>query len=435
MSADRNKNHHDRIEREFSLERVSLIRGIYRALLQNNRTYAAFEPKYVMPLVERLASRKEIIDPMSGYGSLISFCSTTNEPVSAYCIEYNPPSYLWQVLINPSNATRIVELADRLTEIKNEWPVSSVRAMSSNDWFPSESLRLVMKIWSLCYEIAGTLSLKGKMRVEIPLAFLIPFIGRLSSCVQGNVVTHVKQGGLCIYEGWQQDFSAYLAVLKSRIIRKRDESKNTKHRSLLADCLTVKLPINKFSAMITSPPYPNSRDYAAMFAPENAFIAYLEDLGIVENFTLKGRLIGCPRVSETGDSHKRTLDDVKSPSARAFLNKLLSYKGLKKALDDEHSYYLPSFAKYFYELESAYENISHALSEDFEGYVIVINNTHRKQIIPVFQCVIETWQRLGFNAEVVTEYTRELSHVGGLNPRVKGLSARHTEYTIKVSRK
>jgi len=434
MSGNKNLSQHSKIERNPSINRISLMRGIYRALLQNGRTYAAFESKYVLPLIEVLASRREILDPMSGYGSLISFCSTVDEPVSAFCIEYNPPSYLWQVLINPINAKKIIALTDCLMEMKHNWPVTSVRAMSSNEWFPPESFRLLIEVWTLCYEIAGTLSLKGKARVEIPLAFLLPFAGRLSACVQGNVVTHIKQGGLCIYEGWHHDFSNYIDVLRKRIVQISGESKNIKHKSLLANCLTVKLPINKFSAMITSPPYPNSRDYAAMFGPENAFIDYLEELGMVENFSLKERLIGCPRVSEIDDSYKKTIDDVKSQSARAFLNTLVNYKGSKGAIYDEHIYYLPSLAKYFYELESAYENISPALSEDFEGYIIVINNTHRKQMIPVYQCVIETWQRLGFNAEIAKEYTRELPHVGGLNPRVKGISARHTEYTIRVSR-
>jgi hypothetical protein len=78
------------------LERGSLIRGIYRALLQNDRTYAAFDPKQVMPLVNKLASRKVILDPMAGYGSLITFCSHASNPVSAFCIEYNPPAYLYR---------------------------------------------------------------------------------------------------------------------------------------------------------------------------------------------------------------------------------------------------------------------------------------------------------------------------------------------------
>lgn len=263
----------------------------------------------------------------------------------------------------------------------------------------------------------------------------MPFVGRLASCVQGNVVTHVKQGGLCVYEGWHDDFSNYISFLRGKLIHKHDESNNVNHKSLLANCITVKLPRNKFPSMITSPPYPNSRDYAAMFGPENAFLAFLEEQGNIKGFTLKQRLIGCPCVSESDGSQKKTPNDVKSPTARAFLKAIVGFKGSKSAMYDEHVYYLPSFSKYFHELEAAYENIAPSLSRDFEGYVIVVNNTHRKQIIPVAKVVIEIWRRLGFKAELEAEYTRELPHVGGINPKVKGLAARHTEYTIKVLRK
>ncbi len=425
----------NRNEKDVLLDRVSLIRGIYRALLQNDRTYAAFDPKQVTRLVDKLASRKLILDPMSGYGSLITFCSQANKPVSAYCIEYNPPSYLWQILINPQNAEKFIMLIDYVEQMKKRWPITSIRALSSKEWYPPESIKILMQLWALCHDAAGSLSLKGIAQTEFALAFILPFIGRLAACVQGNVVTHIKQGGLCIYEGWQEDFSSYISFLRRKLIQKLEESKNIKHESQLANCMSVKLPRGKFPAMITSPPYPNSRDYAAMFGPENAFLALLEGKGIIEGFTIKQRLIGCPCVSESDGSQKRTPADVKSPTARAFLRAVADFKGSKGAMYDEQVYYLPSLSKYFVELEAAYENIAPSLSKNFEGYIIVVNNTHRKQIIPVAQAVIEIWRRLGFKADLEDEYTRELPHVGGINPKVKGLSARHTEYTIRVFRK
>ena len=83
-------------------------------------------------------------------------------------------------------------------------------------------------------------------------------------------------------------------------------------------------------------------------------------------------------------------------------------------------------------IEKSYENISKLLSKDFEGYIIAVNNTARKKVIPVAEMIIETWKRLGFKASIYA--TKELSTVGGINPRAKGISAKHMEYTIKVWR-
>lgn len=419
---------------DITLERTSLIRGVYRALLLKDRTYAAFEPKKIIPLVEKLAYRKLIFDPMAGYGSLITFCSQINAPISAFCIEYNPPAYLWQILINPINTKNYITFIDKIEEMRRKWPQHSIRALPSSDWFPPESLEILLKLWTLVFEVAELFSLKGRARTEVPLALLMPFVGRLATWVQGNVVTHVKKGGLCIYEGWHEDFSNYLLFLRNKLIQRSRATFNFSHTSMLANSMDVKLPPNKFPSMITSPPYPNSRDYAAMFGPENKFLEILEEKGIIKGFTISQRLIGSPRVSESDGSKKKTPKDVKSPSALAFLKTLADFKGSKGAMYDEGVYYLPSLSKYFFELESAYENIAPSLSENFEGYIVVVNNTHRKRIIPVAQSVIEIWGRLGFRAEIEDEYTRELPHVGGINPKVKGLAARHTEYTIKVVR-
>lgn len=73
------------------LDRLSLIRELYRSLINSRRTYAAFKENEVYPLVEKLADRNEILDPMSGYGLLTRYCSKIG--ITAYCIELNPPQY------------------------------------------------------------------------------------------------------------------------------------------------------------------------------------------------------------------------------------------------------------------------------------------------------------------------------------------------------
>ncbi|MDH4100531.1 MAG: hypothetical protein OEV28_08140, partial [Nitrospirota bacterium] len=110
------------------LERTSLIRGIYRSLIQQGRAYAAFDPKRVGPLIDKLGQHEIIFDPMSGYGGLITLCAKAKTLKSAYCIEYNPPAYLWQILINPCHAEKMLTIIDHISKVRRKWPVMNRRA-------------------------------------------------------------------------------------------------------------------------------------------------------------------------------------------------------------------------------------------------------------------------------------------------------------------
>ena len=56
------------------------------------------------------------------------------------------------------------------------------------------------------------------------------------------------------------------------------------------------------------------------------------------------------------------------------------------------------------------------------------------RVIPVAQSIEELFHQLNINATIIDKYTGGLSHVGTINPRVKGFKTRHMEYTIKVWR-
>lgn len=415
------------------LDRLSLVRPIYRALLNKGRTYAAFERKIVLPIVEELADRKEILDPMAGYGLLINYCSELN--LSAFCVEYNPPAYLWEILIHPTHTKTFITFTKELEKLRRKWPRTSLRASISSDWYHKESKRIILKLYLLCSEIVENMGLKGKKAEEIILAFLLPFVGRLSACCPGNMTIHVKKGGICVYKGWRDDFSSYIKVLNDRLKGNSSLYKKQCHNVVLGDCRTIKLPNKRFSAMITSPAYPNSSDYFTMFAPENEFLNWLEKEQRISKYMPRRRLIGSVCVSETNGLTKRQPKDVKSYSARKFLRAIKNFKKTKDAEYDNQVYYIPLFSNYFYDLEKAYENVAGVLKKDFEGYIIAVNNTARDQTIPVAECIIETWQRLGFKAEISKKWKpREVFHSGGVNPRARGFKAKHTEYIIKIWR-
>ncbi len=408
---------------------LPFMRAIYRALLKSGRTYAAFERDRVLPLVQKLSYRQEILDPMAGYGTLMTYCSELG--VSSFSVEYNPPAYLWELLISPANANTFTSMANNILEPPNVLLNTSEAFAVSANWFPDISKRILIDLFCLCRTAAENVSANNAG--ELALAFILPFVGRFSTFVPGNVVTHVKKGGICIYKGWQLDFNNYINAIKFMIYDNISASTIHEHHIVYGDCRTMLLPKARFPAMITSPPFPNGRDYSSMFAPENDFIIFLASQGLISAFDFNRRLIGTVYVSRSKKSN--SCCDVRSTSARRFLSRLEAFKGTKQAQYDNKVYYIPYYKYYFSGLEQAFANIAKALQDDFEGYIIVVNNTARNMIIPVSDAVVEAWHDLGFDASVDDELTREMAHLGSINPRVKGLKARHTEYTIKVSRK
>lgn len=407
------------------------IHSVYRALLNSGRTYAAFKEKPILSLLSQFDGHKEIFDPMAGYGCLMTYCSQSPSKFRSFNIECNPPSHYWQYLMHPKNFDVIIALCERVLGARKGWPQSRVDMCISDTWFPRESFIILEKLWSFCLEIATNLSNEPE---KIAVSFLLPFVGRFSSYVQGNVVTHIKPGGICVHTGWKDDFATYTTVVLDRLKNKRDLCKQFKHHIVLGDARTYKFRNKQFSAMITSPPYPNGRDYSKMFALENAFIDWLVSRKYISDVSLKTRLIGSPIVSESNGYVKKTPEDIQSKPAKEFLYFLQDYKENKRAENDNRVYYVPYYSNYFYGLEQAYRNISTCLEKPFKGYIVVVNNTARKKVIPVAETVVDIWQKLNYDAQIDHTRTQEFAHVGGLNPRVKGINARHVEYTIRITR-
>jgi hypothetical protein len=410
--------------------RHNMVREPYRALFSTGRTYAAFEKKTTLPLIDQLMHHKVIIDPMAGYGSLMNFCSEIG--IATCNIEYNPPAYLWGVLNNPKYSDIIIEFIDSLIHKEGKFRTIRERVDVSDLWFSPLSYNIISDLFRLIYNISSEF-IDENHREEISLALLLPFVGRLACYVPGNVVANVKQGGMCIYTGIPDDFDNYLMALKEKIDGIKRSSINKNHEFIFGDLRTIKLE-NKFSAFITSPPYPNSRDYFKMFAPENECLLFLKSQKLINGLIIEEPLISCVCVSEYRNKNIDYINDISSESARTFIEYLVNFKGKKQAKYDMSVYYIPYFSNYFYSMERAYRNFASYLTDNAEGYIIVVNNTARDKIIPVAESTVEVFNQMGFKAKKVDIYTRELSHVGSINPRVKGFKAKHTEYTIKVWR-
>lgn len=359
------------------INRLTMIRNIYRSLLNSGRTYAAFDKKSVIPLIKKLQDRKVILDPMAGYGSLMSFCSEMG--ISTYNIEYNPPSYLWIILTNPIYSDRIIKIIEELQN--SHLPEIGIRTVVSEDWFPEQSYKIIEKLYDIIYDVTARYFETNDIE-KISLALLIPFSGRFSSCVPGNIVTHVKPGGICIYENWEEDYLKYLSVLRDKIVKIKENFVSSNHSVLFADARNVSLEM-EFSAMITSPPYPNSRDYYRMFAPENECIQYLRTKNIINDYQIIEPLIGNVSVSLSNSKGIDNSKNLISKSAKQFIKQIADFEGNKRAKYDNKIYYIPYFSNYFFGIEEIIKNISKMTSKNFEGYFIVVNNTARNFIIPV----------------------------------------------------
>lgn len=408
---------------------LPFIRPIYRTLLSRRRTYAAFEVTQLETVLAKLAPTGPILDPMSGYGVLSEVCRSINIPTC--CMEVNPPSYLWQIFSEPNNKNGLLLAVQALAEASRRGRTSK-EFEASDSWFPNESILIIQNIWKKALNHLKN-DLTAHNAEKCVAAILLPFLGRLSSCSEGTINIQVKKGGIVFFKDWQLDFKKYLALISDTIF-KNYEISQTKNEILLLDALEEYKISKKYSFIITSPPYPNMRDFYTFFFPENYAIESIIDQNIFSTQNSRKNIIGNVKVSTFKKENDVDIDKLSSSYAKNFLKDLEAWKGPKRAMDDNRSYYIPYYFSYFFQIERAYKNIEKILNKHFDGYIIVVNNTVRKFVIPVAQVVKEIWQGFGCEAVIDDSLTTERTHVGSINPRAVGFKARHMEYAIRISR-
>ncbi|HXQ33099.1 MAG TPA: hypothetical protein VN843_03665 [Anaerolineales bacterium] len=403
--------------------RLTLLRKIYRLLLNTGRTYAAFTDEQ-RKLVKLLSIRGEILDPMSGYGSVTRYCADNG--VRSYCIEYNLPQFLWQLLFKPGLARVFIRACDSILRQRSRWPKSTAIAVSSDNWFPPTSESMLIRLFQQINLVLTNDVRSEKQLLLYSAALLLPFVGRLSCSVPADIVTNVKKGGICVYKGWEEDYETYLVALIHSIESAVKNVHEYQHTLRHGDARTIKLPGRRFSAFLTSPPYPNHRDFVSMFAPEHAFLDLIRIPGNVTSRKASVDIIGSNFVAG-----RPSVPPV-TKAAKRFLKAIDSVPRNSTAIRHDKQYYFPYFEHYFTDLENAFSNIERSLHKNVEGFIVVVNNTHRNIVVPVSDTVIEIWRDLGYKATIYD--SNEYFHVGTKNPRARGLRARHTEYVIRVSR-
>jgi hypothetical protein len=407
-----------------ALRRTTLLREVYRSLINTGRTYAAFRDAD-RENVARLINRSPVLDPMSGYGGLAAICADLG--IASVGIEYNPPQFFWQLLTHPGRVAHHQRAIGAILGQRRRWPRPRQRAVVSNDFFPDESRAVLDRLLGLLISIcADKTPPSGLKPWEMAVSLLLPFSGRLACTSPGDVSTHTKHGGTCVLIGWQDDFCIYLKALNQHLDVIKSRSKCTDHHVTLGDARTASFGQQRFGSMFTSPPYPNHRDFTSILLPENILLPMLaESHGFAIPFDREG-IIGSNFVKGIGPRSPA------SKVARKFISDALTLQRNKRAEYDDEVYYIPYFKNYFCGLEDAYENVSSYLARSFEGYIVVVNNTHRGIVIPVSNTIEDIWQSLGFQTQIVD--AKESFHVGSKNPRAKGFRARHTTYVVRIWR-
>lgn len=404
----------------------NLINASYRTLLSNGRNYAAFDQEQLKRYLEIFQAHgvQRIFDPMSGYGTLTLHANRLG--MATYCVEINTPCYLWQMLTAPKNATNYLSLLDRTVETADQLPEEPVFwEATRNSWIAPTGKRLLREIYLLILLEALKLGQLQPQAEVSAIALLLPFSSRLAS-VQNGDVKHVKRGSTAVYRNYREDFLLYLQSLRQTLSDTVEQTAHIHNEIRLGDSKSFDFDGERFSAMLTSPPYPNLVDYAKMFGAENALIDFLNAEGLLHLPKNLDDPIGSNVVSGKGAG------EIWSVSANQFIDKIISYKKTAKAADDNRVYYGPYFRNYFYHIQVAYQHISNYLAPQFTGFIIVRNNTARAYVVPVAEAILDTWRKLGFEAEIVED--REMFHVGSKNPHAKGFKAKHMEYVIKIWR-
>jgi hypothetical protein len=399
------------------------ISHIYKGLLERNRAFASFREEELNIIYSDcsryLTVNEPILDPMSGCGGSMAFFGRKGHKTTN--IELNPPAYFWQVLINPQNTQAIIKIVKKLQDKVTKLPKIKEAFSLTDNLFSSIAINHIRDLYEIIYENSN----KNKI---LSTALLLPFVSRFANYVKSPTnITHFKQGGFCSYLGWEQDFNLYLEILSKRLLKDFDLYKQKKHKNILEDIFQVKLS-EKYIFFVTSPPYPNYRDYSKLFKIEN----FVLDNVILNDKTNFEMMIGSNNVSG------KTFGTIQSEKANKFLIELLEKADKlkaknKKSCSDIKTYYYPYFAQYFYNIQEAYFKLNTLLTHNAIGYIVVNDNITRNIIVPVGASICDIFNNMGYETKDLD--TSQISHYGNIGRTATRMNSKHTRHILKVWKK
>jgi hypothetical protein len=394
------------------------ISHIYRGLIIRNRAFASFredEIKIISDDIKKTIKKGEcILDPMSGYGgTMLHFGKRGYKSVN---IEMNPPEYYWQLLINPVNKSYFIKLIKSVLGSFNKLPQLKEDFSITDGYFSEIAITHIKKL----YLFLKSQTDETNNSNELIISLILPFVARFASYIKSTTnITHFKEGGFCSYLGWKEDFIDYLECINELICN--NEYLEKQHKNYLGNIFTIPISKIKYNYFVTSPPYPNYRDYAKIFSIENWVLKNIFNLE--SNFD---QMIGSNNVSG------KQFEKIDSIRANEFLLQLLKKsKSLsKKSKRDIETYYHPYFSLYFYHIQEAYNRLNKMLSNTVTGYIVANDNITRDIQVPVGAFICDVFKNLGYNTEFHND--SEINHYGNIGRSAKRMNAHHIRHIIKV---
>jgi len=401
------------------MDKLSNISHIYRGLILRNRAFASFKNDEVDKIYSDLKSTIKIgdciFDPMSGYGGVMRYFGKLG--YKTHNLEINPPAYFWQLLVNPGNKTIVLHNIQKIILEKRKFPKIRTNFSLANEYYSKDAIDHIKNLLQLI------LFDKSKREKELSIALLLPFVSRFANYVKNSTnITHFKMGGYCSFDGWENDFIDYLICIKDMLIS--DVYLEKHHKNILGNILTYDSEDRKYNYFITSPPYPNYRDYSKIFILENYILNTV--LNYNTNFE---NMIGSNNVS--GKISGR----IYSQNAKKFLTTLLEKSVFlnKKSQRDIEVYYQPYFRLYFFQIQEAFEKLTKMLAKHSTGYIVVNDNITRDIIVPVGAVICDIFKILGYSAN--SHDIAMISHYGNIGSSAKRINSHHSRHIIKICKK
>jgi len=394
------------------------ISRVYKGLLLRNRAFASFRDDETGliydDIIKHIKPGEWILDPMSGYGGGMLYFG--KQGYRTFNIELNPPAFYWQILMNPGNKGKILGFIDKIQFHSNQVPKIAENFSITDDLFSTIAINHIKNLYEFILNLVN--------EKETTISIILPFVSRFANYQRSVTnITHFKQGGFCSFIGWEIDFEEYLVGLKELL--SKTEENELEHINKQSNIFEFEPEDNKFDFFVTSPPYPNYRDYSKLFKMENWILDNLFNL----NKTDFNQMIGSNNVS----GKKYGL--IESETAKKFLNELLekSKKLAKKSRYDVEVYYHPYFSLYFYDMQEAYKKLNTMLTDKAIGYIVVNDNITRDISVPVGKSICDIFSSIGFETENYDE--KQISHYGNIGKSAKRINSRHTRHILKVWKK
>lgn len=399
------------------------FRMVYRSLINLGRAYAAYTHDEGAHILQ-IAAQAPVLDPFSGFGLIHQYGAAIS--ASTIGVELNYPQYLWQLLNNPTKDAQILDTVLTLQRECRFLPEIDVPPCASDKYFSESALEGLLVLYDWIVEVLAADGHHDEARRPIPLALLLPFVGRFSAFSETSVAARTRQGGLILTRGWERDFEVYLHALVARLRTVTLTGSQAHHHTVWGDTRSYDFSQLEFGSVLSSPPFPNTQDYYSMFEPEHHFLNWLATRRRVGFIPKQDALIGQTRIKGTGDR----LNFPFLPSVERFFADVDRLPLTERQRYDEDIYYRRYHQIYFAGMFDALTNVWRAAPEGAKGFFFVVNNTHRGVRVPVAEAVAECAQSVGARGSVRS--LGEQFHVGTKNPRARGVRAKHERFVIEV---